>query len=80
MTAQQDVVVSAKISKRLKQELERSGINMSEAIRKGLESALKEKKIEQLEDLLQKADFSKLTDEQIVEDIRSGRQRKSLIH
>ena len=34
----------------LKEELQRSDINMSEVIRSGLENALKERKIEQLEE------------------------------
>ncbi len=74
--SQNTAVVSAKVSKKLKQELERSGVNVSEAIRSGLESALKEKKIQQLEDLLRGVDLSRVTNEQIVRDIRSGRGRK----
>jgi Arc/MetJ-type ribon-helix-helix transcriptional regulator len=76
MTIENDTVVTAKISKKLKQELDSSGINMSEAIRNGLENALKEKKIQRLEALLQKVDLSELSDQQIVRDIRSGRERK----
>lgn len=77
MTLEHDTVVSAKIPKKLKQELERSGINMSEAIRNGLESALKESKIDHLERLLREVDLSGLSDQQIVRDIRTGRERKS---
>lgn len=76
MTVRQDAVVSAKVPRKLKQELEKAGINMSEAIRNGMENALKEKKVERLEELLQRVDFSKLTDQQIVRDIRSGRERR----
>ena len=76
MTIRQDAVVSAKVPRKLKQELEKAGINMSEAIRNGMENALKEKKVERLEELLQRVDFSKLTDQQIVRDIRSGRERR----
>jgi post-segregation antitoxin (ccd killing protein) len=76
MTIEKNAVVSAKVPKKLKQELEKAGINMSEAIRSGLENALKEKKVEHLEELLQGIDFSRLTDEQIVRDIRSGRERR----
>jgi transposase len=71
----QSTVVSAKISKRLKNELEKSGINVSAAIRSGLENALLEKKIEHLQALLREVDSSKLTKEQIVKDIRRGRER-----
>ena len=76
MTTRHDTVISAKIPKKLKQELDRSGINVSEAIRSGLENTLKEKKLERLETLLQNVDLSKLSDQQIVHDIRSGRERK----
>jgi post-segregation antitoxin (ccd killing protein) len=75
----QNSVVSAKIPKKMKQELEKSGINVSQAIRKGLETALKEKKIEHLEELLKGADFSKLTKEQIVRDIRQGREERAFV-
>ena len=68
-------VVSAKVSRKFKRELEKSGINVSEAIRSGLENALREKKVEHLHELLKEVDLSKLTDEQIVEDIRRGRER-----
>ena len=76
MTRSQNTVVSAKVPIKLKQELEREGVNLSEAIRSGLESALRDKKVHHLEELLQGLDFSKLTNEQIVRDIRSGRDRK----
>jgi len=68
-------VVSAKVSRKFKRELEKSGINVSEAIRSGLENALREKKVEHLQELLKEVDLSKLTDEQIVKDIRRGRER-----
>ena len=75
-TSQNTAVVSAKVPKKLKQELDRSGVNISEAIRSGLENALKQKKVAHLEELLERVDFGKLTDEQIVQDIRSGRERR----
>jgi post-segregation antitoxin (ccd killing protein) len=71
----QDSVVSAKVSKKLKDELENSGVNVSEAIRKGLENALREKKIDHLQQLLNGVDLSNLTNEQIVRDIRRSRER-----
>ena len=75
MTAS-STVVSAKVPKKLKHELERSGVNISEAIRSGLENALRDKKIQHLQDILSEVDFGKLTNEQIVKDIRRGRERK----
>ena len=68
------VTVSAKIPKQLKEELERKGVKMSEAIRKGLERELKEAKTKELESMLRDIDFSKLSEEQIVGDIRETRQ------
>jgi signal recognition particle GTPase len=71
----QSSVVSAKVPKKLKQELEKSSVNISEAIRKGLENALRERKIQYLEERLKQTDLSKLTNEQIVKDVRRGRER-----
>jgi len=68
-------IVTAKVPKRLKAELERSGVNVSDAIRKGLEYMLREKKVEELEKLLEGIDLSGLSNEQIVSDIRRGRER-----
>ena len=68
------VTVSAKIPKQLKDELESKGIKMSEAIRKGLEMELKEAKTKELESMLRGIDFSKVSEEQIVRDIRETRQ------
>lgn len=61
--------------RKLKDELEKSGVSLSKAIRSGLENALREKKIEHLQELLKGVDLSKLTNEQIVKDIRNGRER-----
>jgi len=71
----QSSVVSAKVSRKLKRELEKSGVNVSEAIRSGLENALLKKKVEHLQQLLKGVDLTKLTNEQIVKDIRRGRER-----
>jgi len=78
MTREQSTVVSAKVPKKLKQEFEKLGMNMSEAIRSGLEEVLREKKIEQLEELLRGVNLGKLSDDQIVRDIRKGREQKNL--
>lgn len=74
----QSSVVSAKVSRKLKHELEKSGVNVSEAIRSGLENALRQKKVEQLQELLKGVDLSGLTNEQIVKDIRSGRESRQI--
>jgi len=76
MTEERSTVVSAKVPKKLKQELEKLGVNMSDAIRSGLEGVLRERKIEHLESLLREVDLSKLSDEQIVRDVRKARDRK----
>jgi len=68
------VTVSAKIPQHLKEELERKGVNMSEAIRRGLERELKEAKTRELESMLRGIDFSKVSEEQIVGDIRETRK------
>jgi transposase len=67
------IVVSAKISKRLKKEIEKRGLKMSDAIRRGLENELKEAKVGELEAIMEKVDLKKLSDEDIVRDIRRTR-------
>jgi len=75
MTGKQ-ITVSAKIPKKLKDELESKGIKMSEAIRRGLEKELRDAKLRELESMLRKIDFSKVSDEQIVRDIRETREER----
>ena len=75
MTGKQ-VTVSAKIPKKLKDELERKGIKMSEAIRRGLEKELRDAKLRELELMLRKIDLSKVSEEQIVRDIRETREER----
>ncbi len=70
------VTVSAKIPKKLKDELERKGVRMSEAIRNGLERELKDAKLRELQSTLKEIDFSKVSDEQIVRDIRETREER----
>ena len=48
-----DAISSAKVPKRLKDKLERIRINVSDATEKGLEYALREKKVEELEKMLE---------------------------
>jgi hypothetical protein len=70
------VTVSAKIPMRLKEELESKGIKMSDAIRRGLEKELREARIGGLESELKRIDFSKVTKEQLVRDIRETREER----
>jgi hypothetical protein len=66
--------VSAKIPKKLKDELESKGVKMSDAIRRGLEKELKDVKVRELQSMLKEIDFSKVSEEQIVRDIRETRE------
>lgn len=75
MTGNQ-VTVSAKIPRRLKEELAKKGVKMSEAIRRGLERELKEAKTREIESMLRKVDFTKVSEEQIVRDIRETREER----
>ena len=68
------VTVSAKIPKKLKDELERKGVRMSDAIRRGLEKELKEAKIRQLQSMLKEIDFSRVDEAQIIRDVRETRE------
>ena len=70
------VTVSAKVPKLLKEELERKGVKLSDAIRRGLEKELKELKMAELEALLKRVDLSGVSEEQIVRDIRETREER----
>jgi hypothetical protein len=72
------VTVSAKIPKELKDELERRGLRISDAIRRGMEIELRELRTRDLESLLGKVDLSKVSEEQIVRDVRATREEKDL--
>ena len=68
--------MSAKVPKELKDALEKRGAKLSDAIRKGLEMELTELKVRELETTLQEVDFSKVTEEQIVRDVRETREER----
>jgi hypothetical protein len=68
------VTVSAKIPKKLKQELEGKGIKMSDAIRRGLEKELRDANLKDLQLKLKDIDFSKVSEDQIVRDVRETRE------
>jgi len=70
------VTVSAKVPKLLKEELEKKGVKLSDAIRRGLEKELKELKMAELETLLQRVNLSRVSEEQIVRDIRETREER----
>ena len=70
------MTVSAKVPKLLKEELERKGVKLSDAIRRGLEKELKELKMAELETLLKRVDLSRVSEEQIVRDIRETREER----
>ena len=70
------MTVSAKVPKALKEELERKGVKLSDAIRRGLEKELKELKMAELAKLLEKVDLSAVSEEQIVRDIRETREER----
>ena len=68
--------MSAKVPKELKDELERRGAKLSDAIRKGLEMELTELKVRELEVTLHEIDFSKVSEELIVRDVRETREER----
>ena len=68
--------MSAKVPKELKDELERRGAKLSDAIRKGLEMELTELKVRELEVTLHEIDFSKVSEELIVHDVRETREER----
>jgi hypothetical protein len=74
--ARKQATVSAKVPRELKDELERRGAKLSEAIRKGLEMELKELRVRELEAALKRVDLSKVDEETIVRDIRETREER----
>ena len=68
--------MSAKVPQELKEELERRGAKLSDAIRKGLEMELKELKAREMEAALKRVDLSKVDEERIVRDIRETREER----
>ena len=64
------MTVSAKVSRKLKEELEKRGIKMSDAIRRGLEMELAELKIKELGLKLLEVDLYKIREDDIVRTIR----------
>ncbi len=75
MTGQR-VTISAKVPRRLKEELEKKGVKLSEAIRRGLEAELKELKMKELKSMLQKVDLSRVSERRLVRDIRKTREER----
>ena len=73
MTRKQ-ATVSAKVPRELKEELEKRGAKLSDAIRKGLEMELRRLKIGELEAVLREVDLSKVSEERIVRDVRETRE------
>ncbi len=65
------VTVSAKVPRKLKEELEKRGVKMSDAIRRGLERELGELKIKELGLLLLNVDLYKISEDDIA---RTGRE------
>lgn len=70
------VVVSAKIPKKLKEEIDRLGINISEVIRRALYEEVKIRKMKKIKELRArlKNKLDKISDEHIVENIRKTRE------
>jgi hypothetical protein len=60
------VTVSAKVPRKLKEELEKRGVKMSVAIRRGLERELGELKIKELGLQLLKVDLYKISEDEVV--------------
>ena len=75
MTGQR-VTISAKVPRRLKEELEKKGVKLSEAIRRGLEAELRELKMKELKSMLQKVDLSRVSERRLVRDIRKTREER----
>ena len=72
------VTISVRISKKLKEKIDRYGIKISEVVRKVLEEEVRKKELEEVTLAAKelKKFFSKIPDEEIVETIREHRRHR----
>ena len=72
------VTISVRISKKLKEKIDRYGIKISEVVRKVLEEEVRKKELEEVTLAAKelKEFFSKIPDEEIVETIREYRRHR----
>ena len=73
-----DVTVTVRVSRKLKGELAKYGVNVSEVLRRALEEEVKKRKREELKAIASDLGefFSKISDEEIVKSIREMREKR----
>jgi phosphopantothenate synthetase len=69
------VTISAKVPKRLKRELEKEGVKLSDAVRRGLARELAEARLSKVDDELRRVDLSGLAVADVVKSVREDRDR-----
>jgi phosphopantothenate synthetase len=69
------VTISAKVPKRLKSELDREGVKLSDAVRRGLARELAEARLRKVDDELRRVDLSGLAVADVVKSAREDRDR-----
>jgi len=73
-----DATITVRVPRRLKEELARYGVNVSEVVRKSLEEEVRRRKREELRAVAMELGkfFSKISDEEIVRSIRETRDSR----
>jgi len=73
-----DATVTVRVSRKLKEELAKYGVNVSEVLRRALEEEVKKRKREELKGIASDLEefFSKIPDEEIVKSIREMREKR----
>ena len=72
------VNITVRIPRRLKEELKKYGIKVSEVVRRALEEEVEKKKIEELRNIAEELGnfFSKIREEEIVSSIKEARRSR----
>lgn len=73
-----NVNITVRISKRLKEELKKYGIRVSEVVRRALEEEVEKRRVEELENAAEKLGefFSKIGEEEVVKSIKEARRSR----
>lgn len=73
-----DVTITVRISSKLKEELAKYGVNLSEVVRKALEDEARRRRREELKAAATQLGefFAKIPDEEIVKSIREMREKR----
>lgn len=73
-----DVTITIRVPKKIKEELAKYGVKMSEVVRRALEEEIKRRKLEDLKKSAKELGelLAKIPDEEIVKSIKEARERR----